>query len=107
MLAQGELTVDRAGDRLGRRPLQYVDHRSQTLEQLEARLRLLDPMHTLSRGWSLTRTSDGRLVRSAADVTPGEQLLTTVADGTITSRAEAAAVAADDNGTPRTTTREP
>ena len=42
----------------------------------------------LARGWSLTRTSDGRLVRSTADVAPGASLVTVVADGTVRSTVE-------------------
>jgi exodeoxyribonuclease VII large subunit len=49
---------------------------------------LLDPVHTMARGWSITRTADGRTVRSAADVQPGDTIVTTFATGTARSRVE-------------------
>ncbi len=48
-----------------------------------------DPARTLARGWSLTRTADGRLVRSPDDVTAGDHLHTRVADGEIRSTVDA------------------
>lgn len=47
-----------------------------------------DPARALARGWSLTRTADGALVRSVASVAPGEHLVTTVADGDLRSVVE-------------------
>ncbi len=44
----------------------------------------LSPEATLRRGFSVTRI-DGRALTSAADVAPGARLVTTLADGTITS----------------------
>jgi exodeoxyribonuclease VII large subunit len=88
VLDHGEVTLDRAASRVGRRPLQFTEQRLQTLDQLEARVRLLDPVHTLARGWSLTRTADGRLIRSVSDIAAGALLVTTFADGAIASRAE-------------------
>lgn len=46
----------------------------------------LSPMATLARGYSLTTTVEGSLVRSIADVRTGSVLITQVADGTITSK---------------------
>jgi exodeoxyribonuclease VII large subunit len=50
-----------------------------------ARAAVHDPAAALARGWSITRTAEGRLVRSVTDVAPGTALVTTVADGTIGS----------------------
>ena len=88
VLDHGGITLDRAAARVGRRPLQYVEQRLETLDQIEARVRLLDPVNALARGWSVTRTSDGRLLRSVSDAVAGENIITTVADGTIASRIE-------------------
>ncbi|MCU1391527.1 MAG: xseA, partial [Ilumatobacteraceae bacterium] len=78
----------RAAARLGQRPLTCAAEQLRTIDQIEARVRLLDPVHTLARGWSLTRTVDGQIVRSVADVAPGTEIITTLADGSFTSRAE-------------------
>jgi exonuclease VII large subunit len=45
-------------------------------------------LNVLNRGYSLTRTIDGRLVRDAAEVNPGDVILTRVGNGEITSRVE-------------------
>ena len=75
-------------ERLRTRPMQHVSRLTQTVDQIEARVRLLDPVHTLSRGWSLTRTADGTLVRDAQMLRPGEQIITSFATGEATSRVE-------------------
>jgi exodeoxyribonuclease VII large subunit len=62
-----------------------LDSASQRIDALDGRVRLLDPVNTMARGWSVTRTADGRTVRSIADVASGESLVTTLADGTVTS----------------------
>ena len=59
------------------------------LDALGARLRALDPAMVLTRGWSITRLSDGTLVRSPQDVSDGDTLVTALADGTVTSVASA------------------
>jgi exodeoxyribonuclease VII large subunit len=59
--------------------------------RLEGRARLvagLTPARTLARGFSITRTATGAIVRVASAVAPGERLVTTVARGAITSRVE-------------------
>lgn len=48
-------------------------------------VRVFDPIATLRRGWSLTRTRGGRLVRFAADVSPGDDLVTVLPDGSVSS----------------------
>ena len=60
----------------------------QRLDALAARLRTLDPTAVLGRGFTLTRRADGSLVRSAAEVTAGERLVTETADGRVRSVAE-------------------
>ena len=48
-------------------------------------MRALDPARTLARGWSITRDAQGRVVRSAAAVGPGDRLVTKVAEGEVHS----------------------
>jgi exodeoxyribonuclease VII large subunit len=55
------------------------------VEALEAQVRALDPARTLARGWSITRDAAGRVVRSAAEVAPGDRLRTTLAEGEVES----------------------
>lgn len=55
------------------------------LDRADLHLRAHDPAATLARGWSITHTATGELVRDAAAVAPGTVLVTTVAAGTLTS----------------------
>lgn len=55
------------------------------LDSLAARVRLLDPVHTMARGWSITRTADGQVVRDVAQLQTGQQIVTAFAAGTATS----------------------
>jgi exodeoxyribonuclease VII large subunit len=57
---------------------------------LGAHLHSLSPLAVLDRGYALVLKADGSVVRSAAQLTPGDSLLTRLADGTFTSRVEAA-----------------
>ena len=58
------------------------------LASIEARVRVLDPAHLLARGWSITRRDDGTVVRTPADVAPGDFLSTQLAGGSVSSRVE-------------------
>jgi exodeoxyribonuclease VII large subunit len=48
----------------------------------------LAPERTLDRGYSITRTAAGALVRSPDQVAAGDRLATRLAGGTLTSRVE-------------------
>ena len=48
-------------------------------------LEAYDPKRQLARGWTLTHTPDGRLLRHAAEIDEGDALVTTFADGSTTS----------------------
>ena len=52
-------------------------------------MRANDPERTLRRGWSITRTADGQVVRSPDDVSPGDELRTLVAEGEVRSTVSA------------------
>lgn len=58
------------------------------LGSLDARLHSLSPLSVLDRGYALVLSSDGSVVRSAAQVAAGEQLTTRLADGSFISRVE-------------------
>ncbi len=56
-----------------------------SLERLEAALRNLGPQEVLARGYSITQDAQGNVVRSAAQLDPGAQLRTTLAQGWLES----------------------
>jgi exodeoxyribonuclease VII large subunit len=61
----------------------------QGLDALAAQIDSLSPLAVLSRGYSLThRLSDARLIRDAADLSPGDLLQTRFAQGRAISRVE-------------------
>ena len=87
------LNIDTAGlrtaaDRLGRSAPRMLATFDRDLDALAGRVAALDPVQTLARGWSITRTSNGSLVRSLGSVSPGDHLHTTVLDGTIVSEVQ-------------------
>jgi len=53
------------------------------LDALASRVTALDPQRALARGWSITRTGAGTVVRSTADVAAGDTLVTTLVDGRV------------------------
>jgi exodeoxyribonuclease VII large subunit len=74
------------------RSLERLLHASAaTVSALNARLHSLSPLAVLDRGYALVLAADGNLVRSAAQVAPGDQLTTRLADGAFISRVESAA----------------
>ena len=92
--AAAERTLERCTDRLdsaraalGRAPGR-LEPELRHLDAVAARIRLLDPVHTMARGWSITRASDGTIVRDAADLAAGATIITTFARGSATSRVE-------------------
>lgn len=48
-------------------------------------LSVLSPEATLRRGFTVTRTTDGRTIRSASDMPEGSEIITTFADGSFSS----------------------
>ena len=61
----------------------------QQTDAAAARLDSLSPLAVLGRGYSLTqRIADGRVIRAAAELSPGEQISTRFARGQATSRVE-------------------
>lgn len=58
------------------------------LDAADDRLRALDPRRVLERGYTITRTSEGKAIRRAADVVVGTVLETETGEGTVQSRVE-------------------
>jgi exodeoxyribonuclease VII large subunit len=85
-VSSGEITSAEA--RLVRRAPALGGAEATALQAMEARVRALDPAATLARGWSITRTSDGGLVRQATQLAAGDEIVTTLAEGQVRSRVE-------------------
>jgi exodeoxyribonuclease VII large subunit len=84
---RSSMRLDTAGAAVRRAPAR-LDPELRHLDAVAQRVRLLDPVTTMARGWSITRTADGRTVRSADELTPGTEIVTTFATGAARSRVE-------------------
>jgi len=77
-------------DLAGRRSIDLARSRTREagarIEALTHLIRELDPVRILERGFSVTRTAAGRLVRRVEDVAIGDTLATRLAEGSIRSR---------------------
>ncbi len=68
-----------------RRAPRALDQAEQRLARLQAHAAAYDPDRALARGWSITHTADGALVRSPDDAPAGTELISTVAGGEVRS----------------------
>jgi len=79
---------DLAG-RLGRAVWNRFRDAEHRLARLAALADGLSPLRVLARGYSLTTAEDGRTVlRRAADIDPGQRIITRLAEGKVVSRVE-------------------
>jgi exodeoxyribonuclease VII large subunit len=86
-----EQRLDDTATRLARAARHRLVQATQKLAEVSARLESLSPLQVLARGYSLTHTDDGRLVRDTEGLRPGDLIVTRVADGTIRSLVTATA----------------
>lgn len=62
-----------------------LDAKKHRLSLMAAKLSALSPLTVLSRGYTITTTAEHRAVQGVSDVSVGDTIRTTVADGTISS----------------------
>ena len=84
-LAMLRETLSRSEILLGESIARGVLRRRERLISASALLAALSPEATLSRGFTITFDADGRIVRAAADLHPGEKICTRFQDGQIGS----------------------
>jgi exodeoxyribonuclease VII large subunit len=81
-----------ARETAGRLSARSASHLQRATEQLSGWRRLLaayDVENQLRRGYSLTTTADGALIRSAKELSVGQDIVTRLADGSVPSRVSA------------------
>jgi len=83
--------VDDLGRRLARATERALQLRAGRLEPAARALDVLSPLAVLERGYSITRTAEGRVVRDASEVQVGDELETLVFRGSVRSRVAASA----------------
>ncbi len=84
-LADAEEAMDGVADQLARRPRHALDRAEHSAALAAALVQGVDPARLMERGWSITRTATGSVVRNASDVSPGDRLQTVLARGTVES----------------------
>jgi len=79
--AQQAHLLQHLGLRLGHAGKAALNPVARRLESLAASLRQLDPFAVLERGYAVVRSADGRIIRDAAELAPGQQIDLTLARG--------------------------
>lgn len=79
------MSLERRSSRLGARATAVVDREAERAASWRRLFGAYDVERQLERGYSLTLDDQGRIVRSALVVSPGQQLVTRFADGTARS----------------------
>ena len=86
-LEGGRARVDALGSALDDAMGETVRERRDRLGAIAGRLHALSPLAALSRGFAVPTGPDGRLVRSARELTPGTMFDLRLADGTVACKA--------------------
>lgn len=78
------LTLERLNQRLRTSAHQLLERHAHLLALAESQLKSADPKRLLRLGFSITRI-EGRAITTTAGLQPGQQLVTTLAEGTVSS----------------------
>lgn len=85
LVDQRRLACDELGNRAVTAMKLFIERRQQTVARTAASLHALSPLQVLSRGFSLTQTADGTVLRDATQVAAGDILLTRLVNGIVSS----------------------
>ncbi len=109
-LARADRRLVDAHNRLVARSGTIIERAGDRLDVTVARIAAVDPAVQLARGWSITRRSDGTIVRSVDDLPAGSVITTALADGiatsTVTSTGPHAGSSRNRSDTPPTRTKD-
>ena len=87
-LANAQQRLSSLGDQLGVTLRHRFEREKGRISRVGSALAALSPQATLQRGFSITRAKDGKVIVSAAQIKPGERMLTQFADGETASIVE-------------------
>ncbi|WP_138415871.1 exodeoxyribonuclease VII large subunit [Aquibacillus sediminis] len=82
-LTQYKQQLDQLRSRQTRVLQQVLQTKENQLEKTIDKLMILNPLHTMKRGYSISYTKNGEVVQSAHDVQPGQQIAVKLHDGTL------------------------
>lgn len=77
--------LETSASQLEERASRAMERSGAQLDGIDVRLRALDPAAALARGWSITHTEGGAVVRRADQVGPGTTIVTTTGSGRVVS----------------------
>ena len=97
-LAGASRRLAMTAQRIKHRPAEILRLEKSSLDALADRLRLLDPVNTMARGWSITRNALGGVVQDATKLKAGDKLVTTFANGSATSTVQEISTKGKPNG---------
>ena len=97
-LAGASKRLAMTAQRIKHRPAEILRLEKSSLDALADRLRLLDPVNTMARGWSITRNALGGVVQDATKLKAGDKLVTTFANGSATSTVQEISTKGKPNG---------
>lgn len=80
--SQALLQID---TRLQRAMLRFLEQRRSSLQMLARNLENISPLQTLQRGYSITRTPDGKVINTSSQVKAGDDIISSLATGQIVS----------------------
>lgn len=75
--------LDSLGSQLIKQGKRQVQDNRIILKSLGSRLNALSPLSVLERGYSVTTTNEGHIVRSIKKITPGDEIRVILADGSL------------------------
>jgi exodeoxyribonuclease VII large subunit len=84
-IAHARERIEMLGDQLGSQLAHRMERNRGRVERIRTALSALSPQATLARGFSITRDRKGRVITAAAQVKPGDLILTQLAEGEIGS----------------------
>ncbi|MBW7470133.1 exodeoxyribonuclease VII large subunit [Marinobacter sp. M216] len=85
-LVNGQESVARTSERLGSAMRLRLRQRRERLEHMAQTLHVVSPLATLGRGYAIVRDDEGRIIRDAAEVRPGDGITARIAQGEISAR---------------------
>lgn len=97
-LAGASKRLAMTSQRIKHRPAEIFRLEKNSLDAFAERIRLLDPVNTMSRGWSITRDASGRVVRDVNKLKTGDKLVTTLANGSASSTIQEISKKGNSNG---------
>lgn len=83
-ISKENLRVSNVTSLLSNSCVQMINHAAKKIDSMESLTKVLDPLNTLRRGYSITRIK-GKAVKSIENISPEDILVTTLADGEIRS----------------------